>query len=54
MLLSPDRPIKRLVAEDGKLAAIEFEDGETLPRSALLVAVTFHQRSDLAEQLGPR
>ncbi len=52
VLLSPDRPIKRLVAEDGKLAAIEFEDGETLPRSALLVAVTFHQRSDLAEQLG--
>ncbi len=52
VLLSPDRPIKRLVAEEGKLAAIEFEDGETLPRSALLVAVTFHQRSDLAEQLG--
>ena len=52
VLLSPDRPIKRLVAEDGKLTAIEFEDGETLPRSALLVAVTFHQRSDLAEQLG--
>ena len=40
VLLSPDRPIKRLVAEDGKLAAIEFEDGETLPRTALLVAVT--------------
>ncbi len=52
VLLSPDRPIKRLVAEDGKLTAIEFEDGETLPRTALLVAVTFHQRSDLAEQLG--
>jgi thioredoxin reductase len=54
VLVDPDRPIARLVAEDGKLAAIEFEDGETLPRTALLVAVTFHQRSDLHEQLGAR
>jgi len=52
VLLDPDRPIKRLVAENGKLAAIEFEDGETLPRTALLVGVSFHQRSDLREQLG--
>jgi len=52
VLLDPNRPIQRLIADGGKLAAIEFEDGETLPRSALLVAVSFHQRSDLHEQLG--
>ena len=47
-----DRPVKRLVAEDGKLVAIEFDDGETLPRAGLLIAVSFHQRSDLHTQLG--
>jgi thioredoxin reductase len=52
VVLDPDRPIKRLVAEDGKLKAIEFEDGVTLPRAGLLVGVTFQQRSDLHEQLG--
>jgi thioredoxin reductase len=46
------RPIKRLIAHEGKLQAIEFEDGETLARSGLLVETTFHQRSDLAAQLG--
>ena len=52
VLLDPHRPIKQLIAENGKLTAIEFADGETLARTALLVGVSFHQRSDLHEQLG--
>ena len=47
-----DGPVKELLAEDGKLSAIVLEDGTVLPRKALLVAFSFHQRSDLHVQLG--
>jgi thioredoxin reductase len=47
-----DGPVKELVAEDGKLSAVVLEDGTVLARTALLVAFTFHQRSDLHAQLG--
>ncbi len=47
-----ERPILRLVSADGSLAAVEFTDGDRLPRKGMLVATTLHQRSELAEQLG--
>ena len=51
--LDPSRPISDCVAENGKLAAIEFEDGETLPRAALLVAVDASTSAPTShEQLG--
>jgi thioredoxin reductase len=47
-----ERPVSRLIAREGALAAIEFADGSTLPREGLLVPVTIAQRSPLAAQLG--
>jgi thioredoxin reductase len=47
-----ERPVARLIARDGALAAIEFADGSTLERDGLLVPVTVAQRSALAAQLG--
>jgi thioredoxin reductase len=47
-----ERPVTRLVARDGTLAAVEFADGSTRAREGLLVPVTVAQRSDLAAQLG--
>ena len=47
-----ERPVARLVAQDGALAAVEFADGSTRARAGLLVPVTVAQRSPLAAQLG--
>src|SRR5918996_201863 len=47
-----ERPVARLIARDGALAAVEFADGSTRAREGLLVPVTVAQRSPLAEQLG--
>jgi thioredoxin reductase len=47
-----ERPVARLIARDGTLAAVEFADGSTLAREGLLVPVTLTQRSSLAERLG--
>ena len=47
-----ERPVARLVAQNGQLAAVAFADGDQLERSGLLVPAPLHQRSDLAEQLG--
>ena len=47
-----ERPVARLVARDGALAAVEFADGSTRAREGLLVPVTVAQRSSLAAQLG--
>jgi thioredoxin reductase len=47
-----ERPVARLVAQDGALAAVEFADGSTRARAGLLVPVTVAQRSPLATQLG--
>ena len=47
-----ERPVARLIARDGALAAVEFADGSTLAREGLLVPVTVAQRSSLAAQLG--
>jgi thioredoxin reductase len=47
-----ERPVARLTARDGALAAVEFADGSTRAREGLLVPVTLAQRSSLAAQLG--
>jgi thioredoxin reductase len=47
-----ERPVARLIAPDGALAAVEFADGSTRARQGLLVPVTVAQRSPLAAQLG--
>jgi thioredoxin reductase len=47
-----ERPVARLIARDGALAAVEFADGSTRAREGLLVPVTVAQRSSLAAQLG--
>jgi thioredoxin reductase len=47
-----ERPIAELAAADGSLDAVVFTDGNRLPRSAMLVASTLHQRSPLAQRLG--
>jgi thioredoxin reductase/SAM-dependent methyltransferase len=46
------RPVARFVSESGELSAVEFADGEQVPRRGALVATTMHQRSTLAAQLG--
>lgn len=47
-----ERPVDELVGTDGRLTAVRFADGDTLPRQGLLVSAGLHQRSDLAERLG--
>ncbi|MTD44454.1 FAD-binding protein [Conexibacter sp. W3-3-2] len=47
-----ERPIARLRAEGGTLAAVVLADGEELVRRAVLSVHTRRQRSPLAEQLG--
>ena len=49
-----ERPIAQLASADGELEAVVFSDGSRLPRRALLVATTLHQRTGLAAQLGVR
>ena len=46
-----ERPVAELVAENGELAAVVFDDGTQLARRGLLVATTLHQRSSLADHL---
>jgi thioredoxin reductase len=46
------REVAELDSRDGHLAAVVFADGSRLARSGLLVAITLHQRSGLAGQLG--
>jgi thioredoxin reductase len=47
-----ERRIAGLAGEDGRLTAIQFVDGDRLPREGLLVEAPMRQRSPLAEQLG--
>jgi thioredoxin reductase len=47
-----ERFIASLHGKDGQLTAVVFADGDSLPRSGLLVATTLHQRSSLAALLG--
>ncbi|UXA16290.1 NAD(P)/FAD-dependent oxidoreductase [Mycobacterium sp. SMC-4] len=49
-----ERPVARVLAEDGELTAVEFADGSRLPRRGLLVSSTLYQRTPLAAQLGVR
>ena len=46
-----ERPVAELVAENGELAAVVFDDGTQLAQRGLLVATTLHQRSSLADHL---
>jgi thioredoxin reductase len=47
-----ERRVAALRGPDSELTAVEFADGAERPCRALLVPVTLHQRSALAEQLG--
>ena len=47
-----ERVVTELDSAAGELRAVVFDDGERLPRSALLVAAELRQRSGLAAQLG--
>jgi thioredoxin reductase len=47
-----ERPIARLVGDDGQLAAVVFDNGRRLERDGLLVEAPLQQRSRLAQQLG--
>ena len=47
-----ERPVARLRGSGESLEAVEFADGSDRPLGGLLVPVTLHQRSPLAEQLG--
>jgi thioredoxin reductase len=49
-----EEPIARLEGRDGKLDAIVFSNGESLPRRALFLCSKQHQRSSLAANLGCR
>jgi thioredoxin reductase len=47
-----ERPVAGLIGPDRALTAITFADGGERPCGGLLVPVTLHQRSALAERLG--
>ncbi len=47
-----ERLVSRVSGADGQLDAIVFEDGATLNRRGLLVAITLRQRNGLAQALG--
>jgi thioredoxin reductase len=47
-----ERPVAGLRGAAGTLTALTFADGDERPCGGLLVPVTLHQRSRLAEQLG--
>lgn len=47
-----ERTVEALQAEQGRLAAVLFDDGTSLPRRGLVIATTLRRRSRLAEQLG--
>jgi thioredoxin reductase len=47
-----ERPVAGLRGGGGTLTAVTFADGDERPCRGLLVPVTLHQRSALAEQLG--
>lgn len=47
-----ERKVRELDSAAGELRAVVFDDGASLPRSALLVAAELRQRSGLAAQLG--
>lgn len=45
-------PVARLCEKDGRLAAIEFQDGDAAPLDSLFFHIGSHQSSDLADRLG--
>jgi thioredoxin reductase len=47
-----ERPVGGLRGPGSSLTSVVFEDGDERPCGGLLVPVTLHQRSGLAEQLG--
>jgi thioredoxin reductase len=47
-----ERPVAGVEGPGEELAVVAFADGAERPCDALLVPVTLHQRSDLAERLG--
>jgi thioredoxin reductase len=47
-----EEPVARLEGEDGKLQRIVFENGDSITRRALFLAVGQHQQTDLSSQLG--
>nr|WP_194945924.1 NAD(P)/FAD-dependent oxidoreductase [Mycolicibacterium malmesburyense]CRL71379.1 methyltransferase [Mycolicibacterium malmesburyense] len=51
-VVTDERRVAEFVGTAGNLESVMFADGGRLPRAAVLVATTLHQRSSLAEQLG--
>lgn len=47
-----ERPVRGLHGADSTLTAVAFADGDERPCRGLLIPVTLHQRSKLAERLG--
>jgi thioredoxin reductase len=47
-----EAPVARLEGQDGKLQRIVFEEGDSIDRRALFLAMGQHQQSDLSRQLG--
>ncbi|MGQ0561917.1 MAG: NAD(P)/FAD-dependent oxidoreductase [Gemmatimonadota bacterium] len=45
-------PIARLCEQDGRLSAVEFENGDALPLDNVFFFIGSHPSSDLADQLG--
>lgn len=46
------RAVRGLRARDGRLAAVQFEDGDELPRAGLLVRAPLEERSPMLRGLG--
>jgi thioredoxin reductase len=53
-ILVYEQPIRRLTGRSGRLEAIEFENGSSLPRAALFFDTRCGGQSQLAESLGCR
>jgi thioredoxin reductase len=53
-ILVYEQPIRRLAGTSGRLEAIEFENGSSLPRAALFFDTRCSGQSQLAESLGCR
>jgi thioredoxin reductase len=47
-----ESPVHTFVVEDGRLKGIRFDNGVFIARSAILLAIRYRQRSELAQQLG--
>lgn len=47
-----EQPVRRLCDGDGRLTAVELNDGDALPAQYVFFHIGSHQASDIADQLG--